>query len=431
MEKRKMKKVVMLMLSFALCLPILLMNSVEAKAANEYVLDLVWGEGEYSHKEIRVSEGDDAYRTYYGDGSVADYIPVINPTGTTITYNVEDILSCWFKIDGTYDSEESYHRNLYSDSTYKNELTGQIVITSGVKTTVYIKPRESSWVKVCFDNGGARNYGFQSKDGMMSVDKLISILKDEGVIFENEAKVYSDAAKTTEITGRNVPLSDYETKSTVYVNGVHPESSGNNSGNNSNRNENYVTEKNSEESVALTEAEIHAQKAAEIEARQKKTITTADGTAIKTEIAGVYEVENLSGTAVTTEKTEVLKAMGLSETEISNGANASIYMSGWLSGEDKAVLNDAVNKSGKTALTMLVSDMYMVTKEGEITKLNNIPNPISLMLGLPKYAADAQRNYSVLCVQPDGSYVECKDMDDDPSTITINTNVFGKYVIVY
>ena len=39
-----------------------------------------------------------------------------------------------------------------------------------------------------------------------------------------------------------------------------------------------------------------------IEARQKKTVTTVSGTAVKTEIAGIYEVESLNGTAVTTAK---------------------------------------------------------------------------------------------------------------------------------
>lgn len=182
---------------------------------------------------------------------------------------------------------------------------------------------------------------------------------------------------------------------------------------------------------APTEAEIHAMKAAEVEARQKKTVATSSGTAVKTEIAGVYEIESLSGSAVTTAKADVLKAVGLTEEEILSGTNASIYMSGYLSKADKEVVTTAVQNSGKTALTMLISDMYTITKEGKITKLNNIPNPVSLLFGIPKYVIDADRTYSVLCVQPDGSYIELKDMDNDPGTITIDTTVFGKYVIVY
>lgn len=182
---------------------------------------------------------------------------------------------------------------------------------------------------------------------------------------------------------------------------------------------------------APTEEEIHAMKVAEVEARQKKTVTTANGATVKTEIAGVYEIDSLSGSAVTTAKPDVLKAVGLTEEEISNGTNASIYMSGYLSKADREVLEAATQNSGKTALTMLISDMYTITKEGTITKLNNTPNPVSLLFGVPKYAIDANRTYSVLCVQPDGKFVELKDTDSDPGTITIDTTVFGRYVIVY
>lgn len=183
--------------------------------------------------------------------------------------------------------------------------------------------------------------------------------------------------------------------------------------------------------AAPTEAEIHAQKVAEKEAKQKKIVTTANGTAVKTEIAGVYEVETLNGSAIKTAKTDVLKAVGISEEEISKGTNASIYMTDYLSKEDKVVLTEAADKSGKTVLTMVVSDMYTITKDGKIDKVKNTTEPIFLVFGVPQREVNANRTYSVLCVQPDGSYVEMEDMDDDPSTITIDTTVFGKYVIVY
>jgi len=183
--------------------------------------------------------------------------------------------------------------------------------------------------------------------------------------------------------------------------------------------------------VPLTDEEIHAMRVAEIESRQKKTVTKADGTTVTTEITGVYEIDTLDGSAVVTAKSDVLKAIGLTEEEISAGTNASIYMSGYLSKTDREVITAAIHNSGKTALIMLVSDMYTITKDGKITKLNSTPNPISLLFGLPKYAIDADKVYSVLCVQSDGSYVELKDIDDNPDTITIDTTVFGKYVIVY
>ena len=183
--------------------------------------------------------------------------------------------------------------------------------------------------------------------------------------------------------------------------------------------------------ATLTEEEIHAQKAAETEARQKKTVTTADGKTVKTEIAGIYEVANLNGTAVNTPKVEVQKAIGLTDEEIAAGTNASIYMSDYVVKEDREALNNAVASKGKNVLSMMISDMYSITKDGKITKLNSSKKPVSLIFGLPKHAIDANRTYSMLCVTADGRIVELKDMDNDPNTITVNTTVFGKYAIVY
>lgn len=183
--------------------------------------------------------------------------------------------------------------------------------------------------------------------------------------------------------------------------------------------------------VAPTEAEVHAQKAAQVEAKQKKVVTTASGEVVKTAIAGVYEVSSLSGTAVNTPKAEVQKAIGLSDEEIAAGTNASIYMSDFVSKEDRAALNNAAASVGKNVLSMIVSDMYSITKDGKITKLHSSKEPVSLMFGLPKYAVDANRTYSMICVTADGKVVELKDTDNDPSTLTVDTTVFGKYVIVY
>ena len=182
---------------------------------------------------------------------------------------------------------------------------------------------------------------------------------------------------------------------------------------------------------APTAVEIHAQKAAEAEARQKKVVTTASGEAVKTEIAGVYEVNSLNGTAVTTKKEDVKRAIGLSEEEIKAGTKASIYMTDYVKKADREALNKAAVSNGKKVLNMVISDMYSITKDGKITKLHSSKEPISLMFGVPKNAVKADRIYSVICVAVDGSVVELKDTDNDPSTITVDTTVFGKYAIVY
>lgn len=180
-----------------------------------------------------------------------------------------------------------------------------------------------------------------------------------------------------------------------------------------------------------SDEEIYAQKAAEREEKMKKEVTTANGEAVKTEIAGVYEVFSLSGTAVTTPKEDVKKAIGLSEEEIKAGTKPSIYMTDYVEPADRDALKNAATSKDKKVLNMLISDMYSITKNGKITKLHSSKEPVSLMFGIPKEAVKADRIYSIICVTRDGSVVELEDTDKDPSTITVDTTVFGKYAIVY
>lgn len=181
---------------------------------------------------------------------------------------------------------------------------------------------------------------------------------------------------------------------------------------------------------APTEADIYEQQMKEKEAKYKKVVTGADGKEVTSSITGVYEVNTMAGTAVKTAKTDVAKAV-LTEDEIQNGTNTSIYMSDGLSKEVKDSLKNVASTNGKNVLTMFMADMYKISKAGEVIKTNNLKENIEMVFGIPSYAVDANRTYSVLCVTPDGRVIEFKDIDNDPKTITLNVNVMGNYVIVY
>lgn len=179
-------------------------------------------------------------------------------------------------------------------------------------------------------------------------------------------------------------------------------------------------------------AEMRAQQqAAAFEAAQKKVVTTADGRVLKTEITGVYEVAALSGTAVTTPKADVQKAVGLTDEQIAAGTNASIFMGNLYDKAVKEALTNAAAANGKNVLSMFISDMYTITKNGQMTKINNASQPVTMVFGLPKHAVNENAAYSIICLTPDGTIVEMKDTDIDASTITIEATVFGKYAIVY
>ena len=186
---------------------------------------------------------------------------------------------------------------------------------------------------------------------------------------------------------------------------------------------------------SMTEAEIvemrAQQQAVAFEAAQKKVVTTADGKVLKTEITGVYEVADLSGTAVTTPKADVQKAVGLTEEQIAAGTNASIFMGNLYDKAVKEALTNAAAANGKSVLSMFISDMYTITKDGQMTKINSASQPVNMVFGLPKHAVNENVAYSIICITPDGTVVEMKDTDTDASTITIGATVFGKYAIVY
>lgn len=183
-------------------------------------------------------------------------------------------------------------------------------------------------------------------------------------------------------------------------------------------------------SSAPTEAEIHLQQMKEKEAKYKKVVTGADGKEVTSTITGVYEVNTMAGTAVKTAKEDVAKAV-LTEEEIQNGTNTSIFMSDGLAKEAKDSLKNAAAANGKTVLSMFMADMYKISKAGEIVKTNTLKENIEMVFGIPGYAVDANRTYSVLCVTPDGKTVEFKDMDNDPATITLSANIFGNYAVVF
>ena len=195
---------------------------------------------------------------------------------------------------------------------------------------------------------------------------------------------------------------------------------------NSSSNENIVVGTTS----APTEAELHLQQMKEKEAKYKKVVTGADGKEVTSSISGVYEVNSMAGTAVKTARADVAKAV-LTEEEIQNGTNTSIFMSDGLAKEAKDSLKNAATANGKNVLTMFMADMYKISKAGEVVKTNILKENIEMVFGIPGYAVDANRTYSILCVTPDGRTVEFKDMDNDPATITLSANIFGNYAVVY
>ncbi|MDY2698703.1 MAG: hypothetical protein SOV61_04075 [Lachnospiraceae bacterium] len=148
-------------------------------------------------------------------------------------------------------------------------------------------------------------------------------------------------------------------------------------------------------------------------------------------IGGVYNVESVEGVAVVTQKKDVYSAVGLSNEEVKAGTNVVLYMSDCLNKKTNQALNDVAVAANKKVVAYLTADMYTITKKGVINKVRQTGAPVELLIGVPQSARSANRQFSVVCIDPSKNVVTYNDMDTNPNTITVRANVFGNYAVVY
>ena len=148
-------------------------------------------------------------------------------------------------------------------------------------------------------------------------------------------------------------------------------------------------------------------------------------------IGGVYNVESVEGVAVVTQKKDVYSAVGLSNEEVKAGTNVVLYMSDCLNKKTYQEVNDVAVAANKKVAANLTADMYTITKKGVINKVRETGAPVELLIGVPQSARSADRQFSVVCIDPSKNVVTYNDMDTNPNTITVRANVFGNYAVVY
>ena len=394
-----MKKLLTLVLTFALCLPMMLTTSIEVKASNTNNLYTLI---------VREPGIEEPYCYEQFDGTNGSLY-----CGATITYDVatNEAQISVSELVGCFNLDYRIYTGRLLDAGTGQVVSGKISIMPGQEVSFVLEAvcSHANTEEVYAYTVGKETEGHQTLKVCMSCDYVEVIPNTKEPHEFNTSGYCGKCGYDPKVSSGCGPVGD--------GNGVLEQEP--------------IATAPVYTAPAPTEAEIHAQKAAEVEAKQKKTVTTVNGEAVKTEIPGVYEFSSLSGAAVSTSRADVKKAIGLSEEEIAAGTNASIFMTDFVSKEDRETLTNAAANSGKTVLSMVVSDMYSITKDGKITKLHNSKEPVSIMFGIPKHAVDANKAYSVLSVTADGKVVELKDTDNDPTTLTIDTTVFGKYVIVY
>lgn len=162
-----------------------------------------------------------------------------------------------------------------------------------------------------------------------------------------------------------------------------------------------------------------------------RNTVTIGGKNVKSTVGGVFIATAVNGVAVTSPVASVNAAIGLSQADVDAGTNARFYICNSSNKEMKAALQSVAAATGKTVGAYINVDLYTITKKGTVTAIRNTAEPITMTFGLPGRIANAGNGVSVICIDKDGQTVIMEDTDTDPKTLTVNTNVFGVYAIVY
>lgn len=94
------------------------------------------------------------------------------------------------------------------------------------------------------------------------------------------------------------------------------------------------------------------------------------------------------------------------------------------------VMEEAAGLLGAKTTGAVLVDLYAI-EGGRVSAVRNTQAPVRLVLALPQGVAEAGRTFSILIPDGRGGVLELVDLDQDPSTITVDTMLFGMWTIIY
>ncbi len=110
-------------------------------------------------------------------------------------------------------------------------------------------------------------------------------------------------------------------------------------------------------------------------------------------------------------------------------------ISGTVGGQDKEVIEKGLaayqNEIQELALGMYVDiSMFIRLGEGEWDAVTSTKEPIEVIIGVPEELQEDGREFYIIRSH-EGEYTLLNDMDNDPDTVTISTNLFSAYAIAF
>lgn len=163
----------------------------------------------------------------------------------------------------------------------------------------------------------------------------------------------------------------------------------------------------------------------------KNVVTKADGTVLRSTVAGRYIAKNFAGTAVLSAKANVNAALG-----VKNGETAWISISDSTCGEKAMKTVNEVSESMGAKVAGII-DIYgaKITSSGKRVDIIHPGAEIEYTIGIPSsMKAPVGYQLAVLRVYGDNGVGKAdllKDMDNDPNTVTISSDKFGVFAFVY
>lgn len=184
-----------------------------------------------------------------------------------------------------------------------------------------------------------------------------------------------------------------------------------------------------DEATALQIAEELFQKQYEEQQQSyqtNSTITTADGTALKSTVSGSFAAKSFAGTAITTPAAQIAQNLGVADAE-------QISVTTW---DVTPKSSPLAYNSLATAANDIKGDLGPIVqvnigKKGYHEALSNTTGTVDMTVGIPASFYDPNATYAMIHVVNGGATEILKDMDDNPATVSFPVSAGnGAYALV-
>lgn len=163
------------------------------------------------------------------------------------------------------------------------------------------------------------------------------------------------------------------------------------------------------------------------------TVTTSGGTQITTTIPTSNTSSEVLSVAMITPQNQVNEFAGLEASNVQNGQYIALTVANSQCGQAaQQVINNAANAVNSMIATILEIDLGIFEQGGTLVgKVTDLTEPIQFTISAPSNISNPGNYDFALIRLHNGQADILPDMDDDPATITVETDGFSVYAVAY